>query len=77
MANDSVEPRECFVQRFTLIHEYRSSSRPDPNLRLELPPDDWLGERATELLQQYHQLLVAGAEAYVDPVLAKAPQRDA
>jgi phenylacetic acid degradation operon negative regulatory protein len=77
MANNSVEPRECFMQRFMLIHEYRSSPYLDPNLPLELLPDDWLGERATELFQQYHQLLVEGAEAYVDSVLAKAPQRDA
>ena len=76
IANNSVEPRECFMQRFMLIHEYRSSPYLDPNLPLELLPDDWLGERATELFQQYHQLLVEGAEAYVDSVLAKAPQRN-
>lgn len=73
-AGDSLEPRECFVQRFMLIHEYRSSPYVDPNLPLELLPDDWLGEGATQLFQQYHDLLVEGAEAFVDSVLAKAPQ---
>jgi phenylacetic acid degradation operon negative regulatory protein len=74
LAGDSLEPRDCFVERFTLIHEYRSSPYVDPNLPLELLPDDWLGEQATELFQQYHDLLVEGAEAFVDSVLARAPQ---
>jgi phenylacetic acid degradation operon negative regulatory protein len=75
MAGDSLEPQECFVQRFMLVHEYRSSPYVDPNLPRELLPDDWLGERATQLFQQYHNLLVEKAEAFVDSVLAKAPPR--
>lgn len=74
MAGDSLEPQECFVQRFMLIHEYRSSPYVDPNLPLELLPDDWLGERAMQLFQQYHDLLVDKAEAFVDSVFATAPQ---
>jgi len=74
MAGDILEPQECFVQRFMLIHEYRSSPYVDPNLPLELLPDDWLGGRATQLFQQYHNLLVEKAEAFVDSVFAKAPQ---
>jgi phenylacetic acid degradation operon negative regulatory protein len=58
-----------------LVHEYRSSPYVDPNLPRELLPDDWLGERATHLFQQYHNLLVEKAEAFVDSVLAKAPPR--
>jgi phenylacetic acid degradation operon negative regulatory protein len=73
-AGDSLDPQECFVQRFMLIHEYRFSPYVDPNLPLELLPDDWLGERATQLFQQYHDLLVEKAGAYVDSVLSKAPQ---
>jgi phenylacetic acid degradation operon negative regulatory protein len=73
-AGDSLEPRECFVQRFMLTHEYRSSPYVDPNLPSELLPDDWLGERATRLFQQYHDLLDEKAEAYLDAVLARAPQ---
>jgi phenylacetic acid degradation operon negative regulatory protein len=74
VAEGNLEPRECFVQRFMLIHEYRSSPYVDPNLPLELLPDDWLGERAAQLFQQYHDLLVERAEAFVDSVLAEAPQ---
>ena len=72
-AGDGPEPKECFVQRFMLIHEYRSSPYVDPNLPLELLPDDWLGEEATQLFQQFHDLLIEEAEAFVDSILAKAP----
>jgi phenylacetic acid degradation operon negative regulatory protein len=73
-AGGSLESRECFVQRFMLIHEYRSSPYVDPNLPPELLPDDWVGERATRLFQRYHELLDEKAEVYLDSVLAKAPQ---
>jgi len=72
-AGDSLEPQECFMQCFMLVHEYRSSPYVDPNLPLELLPDDWLGEKATQIFQQYHNLLIEKAEAFVDLVLAKAP----
>ena len=74
MAGDGLEPKECFVQRFMLIHEYRSSPYVDPNLPPELLPDGWLGEKATQLFQQYHELLIDGAEAFVESVFAKTPQ---
>jgi phenylacetic acid degradation operon negative regulatory protein len=73
MAGDGLELPECFVQRFMLIHEYRSSPYVDPNLPLELLPDGWLGHKAMQLFQQYHDLLSEPAEAFVDAVLAKAP----
>ena len=72
-AGDGLEPQECFTQCFMLIHEYRSSPYVDPNLPLELLPDDWLGEKATQIFQQYHDLLIEKAEAFVDSVLTKAP----
>jgi len=72
--DESLDPQECFAQRFMLIHEYRSSPYVDPNLPLELLPDDWLGEKATRLFQQYRDLLVDEADSFVDSVLAKAPQ---
>jgi phenylacetic acid degradation operon negative regulatory protein len=71
---EALDQQECFIQRFNLIHEYRFSPYVDPNLPLELLPDDWLGERATQLFQQYHVLLVDEAEAFVDSILRKAPQ---
>jgi phenylacetic acid degradation operon negative regulatory protein len=73
MAGNGLEPAECFVQRFMLVHEYRFSPYVDPNLPLELLPDGWLGHRATQLFQQYHDTLSEKAEAFVDTVLAKVP----
>jgi phenylacetic acid degradation operon negative regulatory protein len=73
-AGSSLDPQECFVQRFRLIHEYRSSPYVDPNLPLDLMPEDWLGEEATVLFQQVHDLLDKKAEAYLASVLAKAPK---
>lgn len=74
MAGERLEPEDCFVQRFMLIHEYRSSPYVDPNLPMELLPEDWRGEEATQLFQNLHEFLDEGAEAFVDSVLAKAPQ---
>jgi phenylacetic acid degradation operon negative regulatory protein len=73
-AGERLEPQECFIQRFMLIHEYRFSPYVDPNLPLELLPSDWLGERATQLFQQYHDLLVEEAETFLDSILSKAPE---
>jgi phenylacetic acid degradation operon negative regulatory protein len=72
-AGDGLKPQQCFVQRFMLVHEYRSSPYVDPNLPSELLPDDWLGEEAMQLFQQYRDLLAGEADAYVDSVFAKAP----
>ena len=74
---DGLEPSDCFVQRFMLVHDYRSSPYVDPNLPLELLPPDWLGHKAIRLFQEYHGLLTAGANAFVDEVLAKEPPPDA
>jgi len=70
---DSLEPNECFVRRFMLVHEYRSFPYVDPNLPSELLPKGWLGDKATQLFQEYHRLLTAKANAFVDSVLAKVP----
>jgi len=70
---NSLEPSECFVRRFMLVHEYRSFPYVDPNLPSELLPKEWLGNKATQLFQEYHRLLTAKANAFVDSVLAKAP----
>jgi phenylacetic acid degradation operon negative regulatory protein len=68
-----LQPEVCFVRRFKLIDEYLSSPYVDPNLPLELLPEDWLGGRATQLFQQYHEMLIDEAEAFVDKVLDEAP----
>lgn len=71
---ESLNPQDCFIHRFMLIHEYRLSPYVDPNLPLELLPKDWLGARVTDLFQGYRHLLAEGAETFVDSVLAEGPK---
>lgn len=66
-------PAECFVRRFTLVHEYRQFPYMDPYLPRELLPEDWRGNEADELFRAYHDLLTDRAEAYVDQVCEVAP----
>ncbi len=70
----TLEPGECFVQRFMLIHEYRRFPFIDPYLPAELLPSDWLGDQATELFHVYHRLLTEPANRFVDKVLERAPR---
>jgi phenylacetic acid degradation operon negative regulatory protein len=63
-----------FTRRFTLVHEYRSFPYVDPNLPPELLPDDWPGNEAIQLFQNYATLLAPKAGQYVNNVLAAAPK---
>lgn len=65
---------ECFVRRFTLIHEYRRFPFRDPHLPLELVPQEWCGTKATDLFHKYHQLLAEPANRYFDSVYSKLPK---
>lgn len=69
----TLEPSECFVQRFMLIHEYRQFPFIDPHLPRDLLPEDWLADEATQLFQDYHRLLTDGANQFVDSVFVAAP----
>jgi phenylacetic acid degradation operon negative regulatory protein len=64
----NVEPSECFVERFNLIHEYRKLPFLDPDLPQELLPENWLRPQAAALFQQYHDLLTEKANEYFDSV---------
>jgi phenylacetic acid degradation operon negative regulatory protein len=63
-AGESIEPSECFVERFNLIHEYRKLPFFDPDLPLELLPGDWLRPQAAALFNEYHDLLTEQANEY-------------
>ena len=65
----SIESGEYFVERFTLIHEYRRLPFFDPDLPEELLPEDWLRQKAAALFQDYHDLLTEKATTYVNLVL--------
>ena len=75
-AGETIEPSECFVARFNLIHEYRKLPFFDPDLPLELLPDNWPRPQASALFDEYHALLTDKANEYFDsvsPRTARAP----
>jgi phenylacetic acid degradation operon negative regulatory protein len=67
-AGETIEPSECFVARFNLIHEYRKLPFFDPDLPLELLPGNWLRPQAAALFEEYHGLLSEKANKYFDSV---------
>jgi len=67
-AGETIEPSECFVARFNLIHEYRKLPFSDPDLPLELLPGNWLRPQAAALFNEYHGLLTEKANEYFDSV---------
>jgi phenylacetic acid degradation operon negative regulatory protein len=70
---ETIEPNECFVERFSLIHEYRRLPYFDPDLPGELLPDNWLRPQAAALFRDYHDLFEAKANAYFDSVFEAPP----
>lgn len=67
-AGEAIEPSECFVERFKLIHEYRRLPFFDPDLPEELLPQNWLRSQAAALFHEYHDLLAEKANKYFDSV---------
>ena len=63
-AGETIEPSECFVARFNLIHEYRKLPFFDPDLPLKLLPRNWLRPQASALFDEYHGLLAEKANEY-------------
>jgi phenylacetic acid degradation operon negative regulatory protein len=63
----------AFVQRCTLVHEYRKFLFVDPGLPEELLGEDWLGSEAFALFHAYDQLLAAPAGRYFYRIYAAAP----
>lgn len=69
----TIEPSECFVRRFLLIHEYRRFPFIDPELPQELLPEDWHGQEAADLFHNYHALLADKANAFFHAVFVGPP----
>ena len=51
---------------FHLIHEYRRLPFYDPDLPIELLPENWLRPQAAYLFNEYHDLLAKKANEYFD-----------
>lgn len=56
----------CFVERITLVHDYRKFLFVDPGLPRELLPEGWRGWEARGLFQRYYTLLDPGARRFMD-----------
>ena len=67
-------PADCFVLRFWLTLEYSQFPRRDPNMPTALQPSDWLGTRANQMFNEFHQLLKGPSEHYVSEVLSAGPE---
>lgn len=67
-AGEEIEPSECFVARFDLIHKYRKLPYFDPDLPLQLLPENWLRPQAVALFDEYHALLTEKANDYFESV---------
>ena len=65
---EPIQPSECFVESFSLIHEYRKLPYFDPDLPKELLPEDWLRPKAAALFREYRDLLADKANEYFDSV---------
>jgi phenylacetic acid degradation operon negative regulatory protein len=63
---DGPSPAECFGQRFWITHEYSPFPRLDPNLPQALLPDDWSGDKASEIFQGFRGLLNARSTEFID-----------
>ena len=68
-SGEVIEPSECFVKRFHLVHEYRRLPYFDPDLPEELLPENWLRPQAADLFHRYHDLLTEKANEYFSSVV--------
>ena len=73
-AGENIQPSEYFVARFNLIHEYRKLPFFDPDLPLELLPENWLRTEAAALFDEYHASLTEKANEYFDSVSPESPE---
>jgi phenylacetic acid degradation operon negative regulatory protein len=74
--NAVLSPREAYVRRFELVHEYRDFLLLDPFLPRPLQPEDWAGECAQALLERYRSLLSDAADEYLSSVVQRRSSVD-
>lgn len=62
---DQFTPKQCFMLRILLIHEYRRALLFDPKLGNELISIDWLGKAASSLVESIYASIHHSANDYV------------
>lgn len=64
--NGGQMPEACFVERISLVHDYRKFLFVDPGLPAELLPEGWRGHDARRLFRRYYDRLAPAARSYMD-----------
>ncbi len=62
---ENFTPKQCFILRILLIHEYRRSLLYDPKLGSSLLPMDWLGKASSSLVDSLYSVIHNQANEYV------------
>jgi len=62
---DQFTPKQCFMLRVLLIHEYRRALLFDPKLGNDLVPVDWLGKASASLVESIYAFIHNSANIYV------------
>jgi phenylacetic acid degradation operon negative regulatory protein len=71
-SSNGLNPSECFVHRFWIIHQYSAFPSRDPNLPSKLLPKGWRGNEASQVFRTYRRRLAKRANAFVDETLQTA-----
>jgi phenylacetic acid degradation operon negative regulatory protein len=66
-----LEPRDCFLVRTLLIHEYRRLHLRDPLLPAQLLRVNWPGVQAAVLCRAIYARVFAPSESYLSGVAAQ------
>ena len=69
-------PRDAYVRRFELVHEYREFPLIDPFLPRVLHPSDWAGECSLALLRAFHGLLQQPSDKFITEYVRTLPAGD-
>ena len=62
---DEFTPKQCFILRNLLIHDYRRANLFDPKLGNDLVPIDWLGKASSSLVESIYSSIHEKANIYV------------
>lgn len=62
---DEFTPKQCFILRNLLIHDYRRALLFDPKLGNDLVPIDWLGKASSSLVESIYSSIHEKANIYV------------
>lgn len=74
--DNTLTDTECFIERTTLVHQYRKFLFQDPGFPRDLLPTQWSGAKARELFWNIHQLISIPAVRYFESLYEPAPDQE-